>query len=66
MKNIQRRLESKMEKSIREILDKVEDMENWDVHYKIVFPIKEKIKFTLADLASALPYEIDIITYINS
>jgi hypothetical protein len=61
MKNIQRRLESKMEKSIREILDKVEDMENWDVHYKIVFPIKEKIKFTLADLASALPYEIDIM-----
>lgn len=61
MKNIQRRLESKMEKSIREILDKVEDVENWDVHYKIVFPIKEKIKFTLADLASALPYEIDIM-----
>jgi hypothetical protein len=61
MKNIQRRLESKMEKSIREILDKVEDIENWDVHYKIVFPIKEKIKFTLADLASALPYEIDIM-----
>ena len=61
MKNIQRRLESKMEKSIREILDKVEDMENWDVHYKIVFPIKEKIKFTLADLAAALPYEIDIM-----
>ena len=61
MKNIQRRLESKMEKSIREILNKVEDMENWDVHYKIVFPIKEKIKFTLADLASALPYEIDIM-----
>jgi hypothetical protein len=61
MKNIQRRLESKMEKSIREILDKVEDVENWDVHYKIVFPIKEKIKFTLADLAAALPYEIDIM-----
>jgi hypothetical protein len=61
MKNIQRRLESKMEKSIREILDKVEDIENWDVHYKIVFPIKEKIKFTLADLAAALPYEIDIM-----
>jgi hypothetical protein len=61
MKNIQRRLESKMEKSIREILDKVEDIENWDVHYKIVFPIKEKIKFTLGDLASALPYEIDIM-----
>ena len=41
MKNIQRRLESKMEKSIREILNKVEDkdMENWDVYYKgdIVF-----------------------------
>ena len=61
MKNIQRRLESKMEKSIREILDKVEDIENWDVHYKIIFPIKEKIKFTLGDLASALPYEIDIM-----
>jgi hypothetical protein len=61
MKNIHRRLERKMQKSIREILDKVEDMENWDVHYKIVFPIKEKIKFTLGDLAAALPYEIDIM-----
>jgi len=61
MKNIHRRLERKMEKSIREILDKVEDVENWDVHYKIVFPIKEKIKFTLGNLAAALPYEIDII-----
>ena len=61
MKNIHRRLERKMEKSIREILDKVEDVENWDVHYKIVFPIKEKIKFTLGDLAAALPYEIDIM-----
>ena len=63
MKSIQRRLESKMEKSIREILNKVEDkdMENWDVYYKIVFPIKEKIKFTLGDLAAALPYEIDIM-----
>ena len=36
-------------------------MENWDVYYKIVFPIKEKIKFTLGDLAAALPYEIDIM-----
>jgi len=63
MKNIHRRLESKMEKSIREILDKAEDedTENWNVYYKIVFPIKEKIKFTLGDLAAALPYEIDII-----
>ena len=63
MKNIQRRLESKMEKSIREILNKVEDedMENWKVYYKIVFTIKEKIKFTLGDLAAALPYEIDIM-----
>ena len=63
MKNIHRRLESKMEKSIREILDKAEDedTENWNVYYKIVFPIKEKIKFTLGDLASALPYEIDIM-----
>ena len=61
MKNIHRRLERKMEKSIREILDKVEDVENWDVHYKIVFPIKEKIKFTLGNLAAALPYEIDIM-----
>lgn len=63
MKNIHRRLESKMEKSIREILDKAEDedTENWNVYYKIVFPIKEKIKFTLGHLAAALPYKIDIM-----
>ena len=53
MKSIQRRLESKMEKSIRSILVDIEDAVNWE----IVFPIKEKIKFTLADLASILPYD---------
>lgn len=57
MKNIQRRLESKMEKSLRSILNDIEHAVNWE----IIFPIKEKIKFTLADLASILPYEIDIM-----
>ena len=57
MKNIQRRLESKMEKSLRSILNDIEHAVNWE----IIFPIKEKIKFTLADLASILPYEIYIM-----
>ena len=57
MKNIQEQLEYKFENSIRSILVDIEDAVNWE----IVFPIKEKIKFTLADLASALPYEIDIM-----
>lgn len=57
MKNIQEQLEYKFENSIRSILVDIEDAVNWE----IVFPIKEKIKFTLADLASILPYEIDIM-----
>lgn len=53
MKNIQEQLEYKFENSIRSILDDIEDVVNWE----IIFPIKEKIKFTLADLASILPYD---------
>lgn len=53
MKNIQEQLEYKFENSIRSILVDIEDAVNWE----IVFPIKEKIKFTLADLASILPYD---------
>lgn len=53
MKNIQKQLENKFENSIRSILVDIEDAVNWE----IVFPIKEKIKFTLADLASILPYD---------
>ena len=53
MKNIQEQLEYKFENSIRSILDDIEDVVNWE----ILFPIKEKIKFTLADLASILPYD---------
>ena len=53
MKNIQKQLEYKFENSIRSILVDIEDAVNWE----IVFPIKEKIKFTLADLASILPYD---------
>ena len=53
MKNIQKQLEYKFENSIRSILVDIEDAVNWE----IIFPIKEKIKFTLADLASILPYD---------
>jgi hypothetical protein len=61
MKDIRDEMNIVIVNMIHDKMDEAEDIFNvdWDVYYATVFLVKEKIKFRLAEFASALPYNLD-------
>lgn len=61
MTDVTIQLDALLHNSLYYILDDVEDVFNvdWDTYYATVFPIKEKIKFAMAEFITNLPYQPD-------
>ena len=61
MKDIRDEMNIVIVNMIHDKMDEAEDTLNvdWNLYYANLFLVKEKIKFRLAELSSALPYNLD-------